>query len=407
MSSKVPRLDRNRNKMSATMIQPDILGQSPGFYTATLPKSVISFSSHLAHQRSANPLLIFLHRRFDFMRLPVEILALILGELAAGQLTVFRCLCRAFHDSVTANEYAIASSILKTDLYRTASKLYYRHIYCPRPPPNTLHLDDLYQLARRCDSARHLALLLAQNHIESLIRTAELAGIAPDQAYSVTKVAENIYPYIIGLFHFLEEYRFALATFVPDPSCTTATTPSSQISRRLLAQYNQETVDRLRILYGILLAITEQKVPRIDLVTLDAPLRVPFYTHISESDASYLDIFVFGGLEAVRDIIAQTSVSAGVDYIVAHFSKATPFQLPFNYKHRYHATLVPLPKPLLPELDRQTAIDIYSRLPSAHSLMLMSEPALWGWGMAWLNAEDKKFLGYLATHEGSEPKLLS
>ena len=109
----------------------------------------------MEHNRDARYLLTSRRRRFDFMKLPTEILITLLGEMAAGQLPLFRSLCRAFHNFVTANERPIVFSALMNDKYRTASRLYYRHIYYSRLPQDTLHFADLYQLARRCDSARN------------------------------------------------------------------------------------------------------------------------------------------------------------------------------------------------------------------------------------------------------------
>lgn len=371
--------------MSTEKIQSDGLGPTPGFYTATLPK------------------------RFDLMKLPVEILTTILSEMAAAHLPLFRSLCRACHDFVTANEHRIVFYALKNDLYSTASKLYYRHIYYPRPPPNILHVDDLYQVTRRCDSARHLAFLLAQNHFIDLIRASEHTGLAPNQACSVTKVAENIYPYIIGLFHFLENHRHALATFVADPRyATSIRSPSSQIEIRLLALYNEETVYRLCCLYHLLVKIACQQIPASQIVTMSSVLRLPPPSDFfSQLDHSYLDLFVFGGLEAFRDVVTQTSVLARVDYLLAHYSKVTPISLPVKYKGRTHARLVSLPKPILPELGRQAAIDTCRRLPSTIIILDLLNAGLWGygWGLR-RHIEEGKFLGYLATHEGAEPKLL-
>lgn len=90
--------------------------------------------------------------------------------MAAGQLPLFRSLCRAFHNFVTANERPVVFSALMNDKYRTRSRLYYRHIYYPRLPQNALYVADLYQLARRCDSTPSLALL---NHLLDLIRTSK------------------------------------------------------------------------------------------------------------------------------------------------------------------------------------------------------------------------------------------
>lgn len=394
--------------MSTEEIQPDGLGPTAGFYTVALPKSVDSVSSCVTRRSGSSPLLIVQNRRFDFMKLPVEILTTILSEMAAAQLPLFRSLCRAAHDFVTANEHGIVFSALKKDLYRTASKLYYRHIYYPRPQPNILHVDDLYQVARRCDSARALAFLLAQDHFMDLIRTSEHTGVAPNHACCVKKVAENIYPYIIGLFHFLEKYRHALATFVADTRYTNSIrTPGSQIERRLLAQYNKETVYRLCCLYHLLMKIAHQRLPQSNLVTMSMILRLSSPAGCIQPDASYLDLFIFGGLEAFRDVVAQTSVSARVDYLLAHYNKVTPITLPVKYKRRSHATLVPLPKPILPELGHQTAIDTYRRLPFTELILDLANAGLWGydWGLQ-QRIEEGKFLGYLATHEGAEPKLL-
>lgn len=343
------------------------------------------------------------------MNIPTEILVIILGEMAAGQLRLFRSLRWAFRNFATANEYQIVFAALKNDLYRTASKLYYRHIYDPRPLRSTLQFHDLYQVARRCDSARTLALLLTRNYLMILLRDSGNAGIASNQAYSITKVAENIYPYIIGLFHFLEHYRNALVTFVPDPRhATSPQTMNSQIERRLLAQYNQETVYRLCCVYHVLLELFRRRIPRIRIITMSYLLRVPRPTNGIAIDACYLDIFVFGGLEAVRDVMGEASIRARVDHVLAHYSKKIAIPLPLDYDSRNYETLVSLPRPEVPELDHRTATDICRRLPLATDFLNIGNAALRPFSrLCKRDTEGKKFLRYLATHEGAEPKLLS
>ena len=268
--------------MSSKMLQPSILSQTPGFHpAATLPRSVVSFSVHVTQKSGANSLLIVRDRYFDFMELPLEILIVLLGEMPAEQLPLFRSLCRAFHDFVATHQSHIVTAALRNGRYRTASKLYYPHIFYPRPPPITLHVNDLYLLSCRCDSARNLASLLAEHHVIDLIRASQNSGIAPNQACSITQVADNLYPYVISLFHFMESYRYALATFVPYPnyaySCIDfARKPSSQIERQLLAQYNTLTVYRLCFLYDILLKIVKQKIPQENLACLPRQLALPF-----------------------------------------------------------------------------------------------------------------------------------
>ena len=350
----------------------------------------------MTQRDDANSLLIVRDRHFEFTKLPLEILIILLGQMAAEQLPLFRCLCKAFKTIVTENESAIVKAALKNDWYRTASKLYYHHIYHPRPPPNTLHLKDLYRLARRCDSARNLAFLIAQNEIIDLIRDSENTSIAPDQACSVTQIAANLYPYIVALFHFLENFRSSLATFVPDPHLTYSYTtfarrPSSQIERQLLARYNKETVFRLCSLYYILLEIVEEKVPAADLATL------PFRSF----NFNYLHVLIFGGLEAVRDVIAKDSVPTRVNHIRAHYKKAMDVPESHRFEH-----LVLLPKPILPRLDHQMRSQLCRRLPSAEDLMNLEYAGDWGYPGEFVDAEDGKFLEYLAIHDGAEPRLL-
>lgn len=351
----------------------------------------------MTQRGGANSLLIVRDRHFEFTKLPLEILIILLGAMAAEQLSLFRRLCKAFHKVVKENESAIVTAALKNDFYRTASKLYYQHIYFPRPPPNTLHLNDLYRLARRCDSARNLAFLIAQNEIIDLIRDSENTSIAPDQDCSVSQITANLYPYIVALFHFLENYRFSLATFVPDPHLTYSYTtfarrPSSQIEGQLLAHYNKETVFRLCSLYYILLEIVEEKLPQEDITTL------PFRSF----DFNYLQILIFGGLEAVRDVIAKDSISTRVRYIRAHYDQT--MVVPDT---SYHRNLIPLPKPILQKLDHQMTSHLCRRLPSAEDLLNLENAGGWGYpGEVDEDVEEGKFLEFLATHDGAEPRLL-
>ena len=255
-------------------------------------------------------------------------------------------------------------------------------------------------MARRCDGARSLAFLVAQSQLIDSIRdsvcNSRRAVVAPNQACSTTKVAENVYPYIIAMFHFFEKYRAALATSAPT---------SAKKIKELLAQYNKETAYRIRCLYHLLLEIIKQKFPPLNLLRTSRLLNVPCLTDIARSDRLYLEMFVFGGLEAVTDIIAQTSLRARRDHLIAHYAATTAISALVTDDSKCH--LIPLPKPLLPKLDYKTTTKISCRL-SRLKWLFKSDASIWG--ESWFLGEGAAaagFLEYLVTHEGAEPELMS
>ena len=390
--------------LSSKMLQPSIISQSTDFIrAATSPRSVVSFSVHMIQQSDATFLLIIRDRYFDFMELPLEVFIILLGEIAAEQLLpLFRSLCQRFHDIVATHQSPIVTAAFRNGRYRTVSKLYYPHIFSPRPPPMTLHVNDLYLLACRCDSARKLAHLLAEHHVIDLIRASQHSGIAPSQACSITQISDNIYPYVIGLFHFMDSYRSALATsdHHDDSHKGFAQIFSSRTEIQLLAQYNNLTVYRLCYLYNLLLRIVQQKIPSVGLACLPRRLGLPYRC------MSYLDIFIFGGLEAVSDVMVKRSIRIRVEHLRAHYSKSAANSLSYSTDRAYTSSVI-LPKAILPWLDDQMTSDLCRRLPPAAYFLHPWDTGLSSFPLnVSQDVADGEFLEYLATHDGAEPKLL-
>ena len=152
--------------MSAGMMKANGLGQTSSFYTVPLePKLVDSPPLHQTHQSDVNHSLTFQSRRFDFMGLPLELQLMILAQMTAGQLHLFRDLCGGFRDRGTGSEDHIVSSALKNDSHYTASTLYHPYLRHRLPRANTLQINDLDEVARRCEGARRLAFLVAESHL--------------------------------------------------------------------------------------------------------------------------------------------------------------------------------------------------------------------------------------------------
>lgn len=278
-----------------------------------------------------------------------------------------------------------------TSLYHTAKHLYYS-LYYPLNPG----LDYLFRIARRCDIAKDLAVALAdqlQKTHTSNSSNFQLPGIRFDPA-SYDRFITNVQPYIIALAHFFECFRDELARYNPSPYYLKRNVELSILT----SKYNRETAHRICALYYTLKKILDQKLDDAShtmcRIALDKPLQIMGTTY---SDC--IDVFIFGGLEAVKDIMVQPTVADGLSIAEDHFARAFPDSIT-----RVHT----LPPSTLPEISRAEAVRI-CRLLSPRRFQVLDIGDLSGVEYRPRGHSKEQvvnsFYEYLVNYEGDVPRL--
>ena len=283
-------------------------------------------------------------------------------------------------------------------LYGIASRLYHT-LYRPVNPGLTY----LYRIARRCDIAKQLAIALAaqlQKTPYSNLSGSQLPKEPLDEA-TYGRFIKNVLPYNIALANFFERYRDGLANYAPNPShANSIRTPSVRVGIPILTRnYNRETVYRICALYDILKRIIGIKFniwyPGVRQVYMDRLLAIDGtnYSHCT-------DVFTFGGLEAVKDIMVQPNLGRRLSILHDHFARVSP-----DYITRAHA----LPASTLSKLDRATIERICRLLPSDGDRVLdFYTLAVGGFPRERCSREEelKRFYKHLVTYEGDVPELI-
>lgn len=267
----------------------------------------------------------------------------IIAAQGTGQLQAIRSSGGLHNVILLENNYDIVQNAFNGNncLSYTAKSLYYS-LYWPLNPG----FDYLFRIARRCNIAKELAVALAaplQKAHDLSSSKSEPTGNRFDQA-SHDQFIRNIQPYMVALAHFFgclhDEYA----------------NRNIEISI-LISRYNRETVYRTcGLFYMLKLSLKQILDQELDdafhgtsTIVLDMLLRIAGTRY-----TDCIDVFVFSGLEAVKDIMVQPTLAHRLSIAEDHFAKAFPDSLT-----RTHA----LPRSILPEIDCTAAVRICRLLP--------------------------------------------
>ena len=211
---------------------------------------------------------------------------------------------------------------------------------------------------------------------------------SPLDPASSGKFVKNVIPYMLALSHFLECYRNKLADDIPD---------SDPVNRRfadpILSQtYNKESIYRISALYHILYQVLGRHLYRRNdkcrPITMAALLKIGRCSYTGSTNKyapDITDVFAFGGLDAVNDVIAQPTMKLSLSVLEEHFTRACP-----ELGARAHI----MNTSTLAQVDRARAERICRRLPRRNEPILFIRPFTIA-----------SFYKHLTTYEGDEPKL--
>ncbi|CAF9936457.1 hypothetical protein IMSHALPRED_010766 [Imshaugia aleurites] len=325
-----------------------------------------------------------LTQRFD--SLPVEIQVMILCTMTAAKLISFRCCSKEFNALFIANQSNIIRGVLKNPYYRTASTLD-RTI----PASGPLRFESLRYIARRRDIAEMLATSIAEHHVRGGSR-------------KKTRMAANIIPYLLCLGHFFEAYRECLANYTPRPGYVSKFSPGTTTEGKILqTNYNKQAVQRICMTFGLLNDMLDQAFVRgIPNIGEQIP-------HLSfMPNPVHADIYTFGGLEMVKDILTHPRMKDRRRYAASHFAKTTPAPVPVH--HGIKRTVALPPSVLGRRLDMATTRKICDLLPFSHHILDVGGVFIFGlFPRVGLSEEidmKKKFLKYLKSYKGEEPSVV-
>lgn len=339
-------------------------------------------------------------------KLPTEIKDLVLFFLAAQDvhhLQAVRRTSRSSNTTILVSEHKIVWCALNSQNspYHTAHRL-----YDDLDQGVDRNFGYLFGMARRCEIAKQLAIAIADN-----LQTSQslLLGRRLDEGLdepSRNRFIKNAEPYVLALANFFECYRNRLASWVngiPRPNPARSTSERVQFSI-LSGRYNKETMYRICALYHLLKCIVSHKLTRLYLTHQRARITMRSHIHPGVGGIAFfngpIDLFTFGGLEAIKDIVAETDPSRYSGIVEDHLARAYPYQIARSHN------LLPS---TLPVISRAAAHQVLSLLPhGAQPFLSYYSPGSDGVPNERrpLEQELDCFYEHLTTYEGGEPELV-
>ena len=324
---------------------------------------------------------------------------MILCFLAAqnvGQLQAIRGFSRFLNKSIKVNEYTLVRDALtsRDSRYYIVHSLY-RGLYKPINPGFRY----LFSMARHYEIAKGLSSALA----DKLVHKHPSLPLKRLKRSSYDRFIRNVEPYVLALAHFLECYRDELANYAVSANQTTFIPIPCVVVERLIlsSRYDEETVYRICTLYDMLKGILDRDLNSHGISHRSSNM---FELHdvIRRNYTDSLNIFVFGGLEAVKDLLAEPDPASYHSIIDAHFKRAYPDTMPPTRPHN-------LPPSILRRLDWEASRKICQLLPdhphrilNLHRLRFAGHPA----PRCWRERGIDRFYQHLVKYEGEEPGLV-
>ena len=233
--------------------------------------------------------------------------------------------------------------------------------------PAKYEFQNLFRVARRCQISKELSSALAD---ELLVIHPSLPLTRLERS-SYDRFIKNVQPYLLALGHFLERYRDRLAKYSLTNHRPVSPIPCIQVEHSILSSsYDAETVYRICVLYDMLKRILDHD------LNAHAIRRRPnnmFDLH-NVSRRNYtdsLDIFIFGGLEAVKDFLAEPDPGNYPFINAIHLARACPHVLQNRRAPKLSLSRLPKFSPsTLPELDQLATQNICQLLPNTPQRIL-------------------------------------
>ena len=275
--------------------------------------------------------------------------------------------CSTVRQMVYAQEKALASMFLRESCQlRFAFEVYKSTIL----PGAFLRLHDLVKLKLRRDIIDQLTKIIVTEIFDE-VYSGRIANDAewrdnPDRLQTWEDTVEDITPFFLLLYHFLEAYRsyFVLILSLDEKYCNQQDI-TSLISSWILRHYNPYAAVRLCMVYADLLSKLHRKLrPPTYAGAAERGLRG--WTRDPAKPEDCRDILVFSGLEGVLHLMSFPKYAQrmrAMDCLLgAHFGRST--------KKQDH----PIPTLMMAPLDRQVAKNLRARLPPTHRCLIVHGP---------------------------------
>ena len=291
--------------------------------------------------------------------------------------------------TILINQFDIVQCLFNSrkSLIGTASRLY-NTLYRPVNPGITY----LFRIARHCDIAKQLAFVLTV-HIQNP------GGRFDELAYG--RFIRNISPYLLALGHFWESYRDGLANHIPYPQNADHSRTVEDLILR--SRYDRLTIRRICALHYMLTQFLNKQIGNRthQSRTIAMPLLANVRGTNDTDSTDYTDVFTFGGLEAVKDVMVQPTPTQRLNILEDHFARACPASMTHT-----HA----LPPSTLGTVGRATAERICRLLPPRnHPVLWLKNHGDFAEFRYSPGAYEELCLDhlyeYLVSYEGDEPQL--
>lgn len=304
-----------------------------------------------------------------------ELQLIVMCQMSLVDLLSFRLVCQTFNGIVRSNQSSIVKYFTSHGNLRKFAMLY-------QPLPAPLELDVLLGLSHRYYVVEHLATFLGKFH---LVQSANDHRVEPpilferpEYVAAVEVLAQNMKPYLLMLYHFLETYREKLAETVL-VSGISIEDQRSRIEAEIIRRYNGYILNRLCAMSDFLIKVTARRLrAAANAGKLERLLRG--WSQNPATEAQCIELLVIGTLETVNKTIAISGFPERIAAIEKHLqdfsimkkpdrrtsrniavrsltgrsstsdvSTSTPFSTPFH--------------PLMQPLDQETVGRIIKLLP--------------------------------------------
>lgn len=204
-------------------------------------------------------------------------------------------------------------------------------LYQTLATPAPFDLDVLFNLSHRWHVVNHIAIFLARFHlIQAHHLTSPNLVEQPENAALVNNMAQNMRPYLLMLYHFIEMYRAALAESVNSYK-NVADIPSEDLSNRVEAQilrhYNGHVIHRLCAMSNFLIKVIVRRLrPASYAGGFERLLRG--WSRDPASEAQCMELLIIGSLETVNTTVTLSGFPARIAAIERHLQEFSSMQQP-------------------------------------------------------------------------------
>ncbi|KAI4280697.1 MAG: hypothetical protein L6R38_004244 [Xanthoria sp. 2 TBL-2021] len=268
-----------------------------------------------------------------FNRLAPELRALLYRHIAATDVLRLRLTCRSLLNLVEMDIGEIIRCLVMEDsMLRTAHSLAKDGINTPTPT-----VGYLVALSHRCHVAEALGRFLAKFHLQEIYACKSSAALARSpHAHKVRFMVDNLKPYLIIVSHMLEVYRSSVARIVQGKSAVEEMRLQACRSEcEIMRQYTSN--DRLSLVFEIVKKTLFRQLRPASYATF-LERRIRGWTEPSANDDKVMSLIVFGGIDAIYQVIAKPTYNLRIraleDWLFKTGGSELPRAKPDTLTHR-------------------------------------------------------------------------